>query len=55
MKKMNNLQMEGLQGGKCGTGTSAFAGMVCAAAVLTGPLGLLMYGPSCGALAYSCL
>ena len=54
---MKKLQMSNLEmvNGSCGKATSYFAGAMCAAAILTGPLGAIMYGPSCAALAYACL
>lgn len=56
MKKIESSKLEVLNGSKakCGTGGELFTGALCAAAVLTGPWGLLLYGPSCGAMYVSC-
>ena len=45
MKKLNVTQMENLQGGLFSW--SSAAGAVCAGAALGGPIGGIVFGPSC--------
>lgn len=53
MKQLEIVQMESLQGGGGCNDTSAFIiGGICAGAALTGPFGLLVFGPACLGGAY---